>query len=447
MRPVFNVITMSMSLILMGCSTFTDVDFEQQAKTSFKNEVNSQFEESVQEQLALTALLSNPQLERVIATALADNPNLKQTLLNLKVSQQRLNQASAAEGPSLDATVNGTKQQDSTTSYSAGVNLNWTLDVWQQLDNSTSAQYASTKALEHAYQNAESLLVANIMQSYLQLIQFNQLIEIELQKVNTLTTNENIIVNRYRKGLADLKELDTAKSNTQSAQASLVDYQNQYQRAKGSLALLTGSSAIDVNLGNTFPNVKMPIEDFNSSYIGRRPDLQQAYQNILASQYQHKVAYKSLLPKLSLTASLSSSDTSLHEALFGSSAWQLLGKLTAPLFNSGKLKSDVEIAKLNAEQGYWLFQEKLLLAVNEVEQALLSELAFEKRLNLTKQAYQSAKRSEATYIERYRQGTVSLIDLLQVQQSTFSLKSQISQLTYQQLNNRIQLGLALGYGV
>lgn len=444
MQKTLKFLTISMAVVLTGCSTFSDTDFAQRAQANTEKVTDSLLE---QEPLALTMLFSNEQLEALIAQALTDNPNLKQTLMTLKVSQLRLTQSTADQWPNIEGSVSSTKQQNSTTSYSAGLNLNWTLDVWQQLDNTTSAQQASTKALEHAYQQAESLLIANVMQSYLQLIQLNQLIDIETRKVTTLTTNESIIVNRYRKGLTDLKELDTAKSNTQSAQASLVDYQNQYQQVKGNLALLLGRSSVELELGKLFPDVRKPIEQLDTANIGRRPDLRQAYQSIVASEYQHKVAYKSLLPKLSLTASISNSDVNLHDALFGSSAWQLLGQLTAPIFNSGKLQSEVEVAKLNAEQSYWQFQEKLLSAVNEVEQAVLSEYSLAKRLALTEQAFQSAKRSEATYTERYRQGTVSLIDLLQVQQSTFSLQSQITQLTYQQLNNRIQLGLALGYGV
>ena len=54
---------------------------------------------------------------------------------------------------------------------------------------------------------------------------------------------------------------------------------------------------------------------------------------------------------------------------------------------------------------------------------------------------------DSIYTSRYRQGTVSLIDLLNIQQQTFSLQTQVTQLKYEKLNNRISLGLALGLGV
>ena len=159
------------------------------------------------------------------------------------------------------------------------------------------------------------------------------------------------------------------------------------------------------------------------------------------------MAYKALLPSLSLTASITNSNTNLHDALFGSNAWHLLGQLSAPLFNAGKLTSEVEIAKLTAEKSYWGFQETLLMAVNEVDNAIAQEHALAQRLVLTKSALASAKRSEITYTSRYRQGTVSLIDLSNIQQQTFSLQTQVTQLKYEKLNNRISLGLALGLGV
>ena len=81
-----------------------------------------------------------------------------------------------------------------------------------------------------------------------------------------------------------------------------------------------------------------------------------------------------------------------------------------------------------------------------MDNAIAQDNAISERLNLTQLALESAQRSEVTYTSRYRQGTVSLLDLLQIQQQTFSLQAQVTQLTYERLNNRITLGLALGLG-
>ena len=441
----FSVISLC---LLSACSTFEDVTFNQKANEQLKALTKTSIDQATQAQdISLPQLLALEEVDTLIATALKNNPGLQQTWLTLKAAEQQLKITSASQWPNMSATLNADKKEGASASYNPALTVSWTADIWQQLANASSAERANLAASAHAYQGARDLLAANIMQAYIGLVQYAQLIDIEKRQVQTLQTNEQVIVDRYRKGLADLKELDTAKSSTQSSQASLVDYQEQYQQALRNLNLLTGITTAPLVYRSKFPQVLMPLDKVQQQNLARRPDLQQAYQSIIAKQYQHKVAYKALLPNLSLTASLSNNKANLHDALFGSNAWQLLGQLTAPVFNAGKLKSEAEIARLNAEKSYWAFQQTLLTAVNEVDNALAQEQALTRRLALTESALKSAQRSEVTYTERYRQGTVSLIDLLQVQQQTFSLQTQVTQLTYQKLNNRISLGLALGLGV
>lgn len=440
--------------LVSACSTFEDVNYSKQANQQLQtfagvniDSIKKDDSRDAANIVALTELLAVEEVNILIDSAFVNNPSLQQTLLTLKSAEQQLTSTSSALWPSLSAGVGANKSEHSSTVYNPSLDVAWTLDIWQQTANATSAQESTVLANAYAYQGARDLLAANVMEAYLGLVQSAQLIAIETNRVAVLKTNEQVIVNRYKKGLNELSDLDTAKSSTQSSQATLVEYQAQYQQALRNLSLLTGLSKNELDYRTSFPKVLLPLSDLSSQNLARRPDLQQAYQNILASQYQHQVAYKSLLPSLSLNASLTNSDSNLHDALFGSSAWQLLGQLSAPLFNAGKLASEVEIAKLSAEKSYWSFQEKLLTAVNEVDNAIAQEQAISERLALTKSAFESAKRSENTYTTRYRQGTVSLIDLLQVQQQTFSLQTQVTQLTYQQLTNRITLGLALGLGV
>ena len=435
---------------ISACSTFEDVHFDEQANMQLKNIAQTNIDTSNEfAVMPLTQLLIIEEANALISTALANNPNLQQTLLTLKTAEQQLTVSASNQWPSISAGLNANKAEatSSATNYSASVDVAWTMDIWQQLANASDAQQANVLSTAYAYQGAKDLLAANVIKAYLGLVQYSQLISIETKRVATLTTNEHIIIDRYRKGLIELNELDTAKSSTQSSQATLVNYQAQYQQALRNLVLLTGVSDQQLEYRTTFPAVVILLDSIQKQNLARRPDLQQAYQNIIASQYQHKVAYKALLPNLSLSGTISTSNGNLHDALFGSNAWQLLGQLSAPIFNAGKLTSDVEIAKLAAEKSYWNFQEKLLAAVNEVDNAVAEEIALAQRLKYTESALASAQRSEATYTSRYRQGTTSLIELLQVQQQTFSLQSQVTQLTYERLSNRITLGLALGLGV
>jgi outer membrane protein TolC len=88
----------------------------------------------------------------------------------------------------------------------------------------------------------------------------------------------------------------------------------------------------------------------------------------------------------------------------------------------------------------------LLTAVNEVENTLTQENALAAQQMHLEDAVASAQRSYASYREKYQQGLVDIFDLLNTQQQTFDLQSQLIQTTYNRLTNRIDMGLALGLG-
>jgi outer membrane protein TolC len=127
--------------------------------------------------------------------------------------------------------------------------------------------------------------------------------------------------------------------------------------------------------------------------------------------------------------------------------WNLLGSLSAPLFEGGKLRAQVEIAKLNAEQSFWSYQDTLLNAVNEVENALGQEHSLTQQQQYMDIALQSAERSYDNYLSKYQQGLVDILDLLTVQQQVYDLEATLAQIHFSLLTNRIDLGLALGLGV
>ena len=155
------------------------------------------------------------------------------------------------------------------------------------------------------------------------------------------------------------------------------------------------------------------------------------------------MSYKALLPSITLSASLSDLAKTPSQALLTSPVWSLLGNLSAPLFQGGALRAQVDIAKLNAEQAFWNYQDILLTAVNEVEDTLGQEQS----LNTQQEQLQSAQRSFSNYQSKYQQGLVDILDLLTVQQTVYDLQAQLTQLHYTLQTNRIDLGLALGLGV
>ncbi|GMM88965.1 TolC family protein [Vibrio fortis] len=443
---------------LMGCATTSEADFSTQA-TEQQNEsiqqllerVETAGEEQTQQTTNLiTDLVNVPELEQYLTTAFSANPSLQQSIVALKIAYAQEGVSFADQLPTVNANFSGEKTEGSDESYNADVTVSWELDLWQRLADVSEASRKDVAASQASLQNATNLLAANIMRGWLEISVNQQLLDIEQRRLAILENNETLVLDRYQVGLGTLEELDNAKTSTASTRATVAQYQENLAKSKRSLLLLTGelnAKVTDLNVAQAFPDVLNPLENMSVQNLAGRPDLQQAFFNIEAESLRTDAAYKAMLPSFSLSASLKDIAETPSEALFANPLWSALGQVSAPLFQGGRLKTNAEIAELTTEQSYWAYQETLLTAVNEVENAIGQEGSLAEQQQHLQASLSSAKRSVVSYEEKYRQGLVDIFDLLTVQQQAYDVESQLTNTTYQRLLNRIDLGLALGLGV
>lgn len=443
---------------LMGCATTSETDFSTQA-TEQQNESIQQLlnrveiageEQTQQTTTLITDLVNVPELEQYLTTAFSANPSLQQSIVALKIAYAQEGLSFADQLPTVNANFSGEKTEGSDESYNADVTVSWELDLWQRLADVSAASRKDVAASQASLQNATNLLAANIMRGWLEISVNQQLLDIEQRRLAILENNETLVLERYQVGLGTLEELDNAKTSNASTRATVAQYQENLAQSKRSLLLLTGelnTKVTDVNVAQAFPDVLNPLENMSVQNLAGRPDLQQAFFNIEAESLRTDAAYKAMLPSFSLSASLKDMAETPSEALFANPLWSALGQVSAPLFQGGRLKTNAEIAELTTAQSYWAYQETLLTAVNEVENAIGQEGSLAEQQQHLQASLSSAKRSVVSYEEKYRQGLVDIFDLLTVQQQAYDVESQLTNTTYQRLLNRIDLGLALGLGV
>ncbi|MCJ8350425.1 TolC family protein [Moritella sp.] len=440
----YSVLTLTLAAVV-GCSN-TAVDYQQHADAARTATTQWQYQQQdAVDVTQLTALIAMPELTSLVEQAILQNPSLQQTAIALQMAYAQRGVTTSGRIPQVNAGFNA-ESDEGDASYKTDVSVSWELDLWQKISDEVAAADMDIASSEATYQGARDALAANIMRSWLQINLQQQLITIETSRLAVLDNNENFVLSRYRSGLGALEELDNARTSSAQTRATLAEQQETLAQNQRNLGLLLGQTTA-IAVAHDFPNVLQPLAGLPAQDLGRRPDLQAAYAKISAAQYRTDVAYKALLPSISLSASLTDIANSPSEALLISPAWSLLGQLTAPIFQGGKLRSQIEIAELTTEQMYWAYQETLLTAVNEVENSLGQEQSLKRQQQHLNDALNSAQRSESNYQTKYRQGLVDILDLLTVQQQTFDLQSQLTQATYNRLVNRIDLGLALGLGI
>lgn len=154
------------------------------------------------------------------------------------------------------------------------------------------------------------------------------------------------------------------------------------------------------------PNAGLPME-----LINRRPDIQSSFNQLEAADREVAVAISNTYPRLTFnfTGALRSNTlTNLVE----SQAASLTGSLLMPLFYGGRLKAETHRAKAFREQQLNAYGQTVLLAVQEVEDALVREslqkeiiIKLENQLDLAERAFNQLR------IE-YLNGSIAYLDVL-----------------------------------
>ncbi len=403
---------------------------------------------SAESPASLAQLIHSPQLDALVAEALAANPSLQQTALTLAIRRQERRQSEAARLPTVTGSMGASTDQEGSEGYSAGLSVSWEVDLWQRLAAGVAAADYDVAEQAALYRAARDSLAAEVMKGWLGLIAQRHAITIEQNRLTTLEQNEQFILQRYRNGLGSLEDLDSARSSTASSRATLEQYRETLaQRQRSLQGLLGRSTPLPPSVATDYPAVALPPADLPPQSLRRRPDLLAAYQAIAAAEARSAVAYRALLPSLDLSAALQSATSSPQMTLFTDPVWSLLAQLTAPLYQGGKLRAAAEIADLQGAQAYQGYRQTLITAVTEVGNGLGLEQSLGRRLHHTETALAAARSNLDHYQRSYRAGLATLLDLLAVERQTYDLEAQYDNLYYQQLTNRIDLGLALGLGV
>ena len=469
--------SITLCILLSACTSTDDRALSESASSSTGNNVVWQSQAQQQESTQTLLLNSDttltdvidikelPHLAGYIDEALSSNASLQQSLITLRKAQVAIDSAKADRNLNVDASFSASKSETTNSnastssstssnsispSYSASMNVSWELDLWQKISDGISAANLDAASARASYQSARDSLVANVVRSYIDVLTQQQLLNIEQSRLTVLENNEAVILKRYSTGLGSLDDLDTARTSSANTRATIAQYENALLTAKRTLAVLLGRQNQSLNELNTqvsFPDVLLPLTTLPKQDLARRPDLQAAFYALKATEFEVGVAYKALLPSISLSASLSDNASTPSQALFTNPLWSLLGQMTAPLFQGGALRAQVEDAKLTSANAWWQYRETLLTAVQETQNALDSETALSARISHTNVALANAERSVSTIEGQYRQGLADILDLLSVYDTRFNLQAQAVELHAQKLQNRIDLGLALGLGV
>jgi outer membrane protein TolC len=179
--------------------------------------------------------------------------------------------------------------------------------------------------------------------------------------------------------------------------------------------------------------------------VHRRADLVAAERDLLAADARIAEAKAQLRPSFSLTSSFGTSSNQLRNLLSADLLiWSLLGNVVQPVFNRGGLKAGVSLNQALAEEAAARYESAILAAYNDVEAALAAEAVIRRRQQALEEATEQSVSARDLAEQRYRSGLAGIITLLAAQRTAIDSESQLLTLRRLQLDNRVNLHLALG---
>ncbi len=401
---------------------------------------------------AWLSTFNDPYLSELVSRAIADNYALAQQRALVASARQRARLAHAARLPNLNLGLAGQRQRASpsaavTEQFNLSAALNAPLDLWGALGDEEREALLGLAVEEARYRAAEQNLAAAVVSAHYNAAAALQLQELLDRRLANLIQSLDVIESGYRSGLNDALDVYLARNTLERERANAANQRQERMRAVANLQLLLADYPNGrFAAGERLPHQAVPVgTGVPADLLRRRPDIQQAWFQLLAADAGLAVAHKKRFPALSLTANARDSKGGVGDLLSGGAlAWTVAASLTQPLFQGGRLDALHEQAKLRVAQLERQYLETVYRAIAQVETELSRALNLADRHEAIHQAQTSAEAALDLARGLYQRGLVGYITVLESQRRAFDAQSSLIRLRNELLQNRVALLLALG---
>ena len=398
-------------------------------------------------------LFTDPQLQALIEQGLQNNTDLRSAQLQIEEAEAALMSAKLAFLPSFTLSPQGTLSSfdggKATKTYTLPVTASWELDIFGRLRNAkqqAKALYAQSKDYQQA---VRTQLIAGIANVYYTLLMLDEQLAISQQTEEAW--KETVASTRalMDAGLANEAATSQMEAAYYSVQTSILDLKEQINQVENSLALLLAETPRRYERGK-LADQRLPEDvavGVPMQMLSNRPDVRAAERSLEQAFYATNQARAAFYPSIVLSGSAgwtnSAGSMIVNPGKFLASA---VGSLTQPLFNKGQIMAQYRIAKAQQEEASLSFQQALLNAGSEVNDALVAcqtskakTLLFEKQI----QSLEKALESTSLLMEH---GTTTYLEVLTARQSLLSAQLSQTANRFTEIQSVINLYQALGGG-
>lgn len=408
---------------------------------------------------------NDPILDTLIVQGLAASPDIKTALS--RITQSRGERSVVLSGLLPSVTGKASDRIDRKDQQSTGLvtrsrtsnlslDMSWEVDLFgRQLQNLAAATKDVQQTVENYYA-AQVTLTADIAGAYITLRGAQARLEVLQRNIKTRTETTQMTRWKQEAGVSDMLEVQQAVSTLDQARAAIPAVEQTISETKNQLTVLCGQTPgrFDRLLDRPRPLPAVPAKiaaGIPSQALRNRPDVRAAEDAVLAAYHRKTAAELERLPTIDLSGSLGlealrTGTLFSPEATARTLAGGLLGSLSQPIFEGGRITANIHINEAKAKQAVYSYESSVLTALSEVENALVAIRRNTERLGVLRTADQAASEASNLATRQYESGSTDLLTVLDVQRTQLSVEEQRVSTEADQLNSYIQLYKSLGGG-
>jgi len=404
-------------------------------------------------------VFQDPQLQKLIRIALKNNYDVRIAATRVLQAQAQLGITRADQYPSLSGGGSITSQQNpqigpipayEITQGQLTASAAYNLDFWGKYRRATQAARATLLANEWAQKEVTSTLVADLATAYFQLRELDLELEISKRTFASRSDSLHLTTTLEEHGIDSLLDVRQSEQLVYTAATEIPDFERQIALQENAISILLGNKPGDVPRGLRLteqPHSPEIPAGLPSSLLERRPDVREAEENLIAANAQIGVARAAYFPQISLTGSAGYESPALTNLFTGPAGiWNLAASVTQPIFEGGRLKSNVRLAEAQHEQMLLTYEQTIQGAFRDVSNGLVAyrknqEFRVQQE-HLLESSRDAARLSEV----RFKAGTTDYLEVLTNETNSFSAELGLAQAQANELIALVQIYQALGGG-
>lgn len=397
-------------------------------------------------------VFTDPKLQSLIEKALANNTNLLNAILSVDMAEAQLSSAKLAFLPTVAFSPQGTlthygTHSETAKAYTLPIVASWNVDLWGNIKAQKRAAQASLLQSQDYQTAVKTQLICNVANLYYTLLSLDRQMEIvtDMQKLTKDTWDMMKLQMEY--GSARATSVQSAEAAYYSVLTQSNTLKQSIRESENSLSLLLAEPVHAIERGK-LDEQSLPTNfsgGVDASILSNRPDVHANEMALASCFYGVESARAQFYPALTITGTGAWSNNS-GTVNPGKLLLNAVGSLVQPIFQQGKLRANLRVAKDQYEQALNTWEYSVLSAGSEVSNALVSYNTADANDKLERRQIEVLKKNVEQTQMLYKQSSSTYLEVITAEQNL--LNAQISQVQdqFSKMQAVVNLYYALGGG-